>query len=120
MGSTLNATGSSVRFFLPLLLIVGGCAGPAPASPAAAVIAEAEQQVSLSGLFNVIWNGEPRFMLVDERGRAVRLMIDEPLLKRFGGAQALVQKYITVAGKRVSQTPEVVEVLAIEIGRQNR
>lgn len=109
-----------MRFLLPLLLVMESCAGPAPASPAAVVTAEAEQQVSLSGLFNIIWNGEPRFMLVDERGRAVRLIIDEPLLKRFGGAQALVQKYITVAGKRVSQTPEIVEVLAIEIGRGNR
>lgn len=107
--------GTAGSALLLVALVVEGCAGHAWARPTGAVIAEAEPRVSLSGLLNVIWNGEPHFMLLDDRGHAVRLMIDDALLKPFGGVQALVQKHITVAGKRVSQTPEVIEVLSIEI-----
>ena len=97
-----------------------GYAGHSWARPADAVIAEADQRVSRSGVLNAVWNGEPRFILLDDEGHAIRLMINDALLKSLGGVQALVQKRITVAGKRVSQTPEVIEVLSIEIAGGNK
>jgi hypothetical protein len=102
------------------LFIAEGCAGHSWARPADAGIAEADQRVSRSGVLNAVWNGEPRFILLDDEGHAVRLMIDDALLKSLGGVQALVQKRVTVAGRRVSQTPEVIEVLSIEIAGGNK
>ena len=70
-------------------------------------------QVTLSGWFHVIWNGEPRFMLVDDRGVATRLVIDEAVMRTFGGPRGLDRKRVTVDGQRVDDVPEVVRVLSI-------
>jgi hypothetical protein len=75
--------------------------------------------VSLVGRLHIIWNGEPRFMLVDTRGIAVRLVIDETMVRRFGGPQGLDRKQVTVTGERVSDAPEVVQVSSIEILGEN-
>ena len=84
----------------------------------------AEHRVSLSGWLHVIWNGEPRFMLIDDRGVATRLLIDEALIRAFGGLtsgpQGLNRKRVTIAGERVSEMPEVVRVLSIELDRQGK
>jgi hypothetical protein len=72
-------------------------------------------RVSLSGWFHVIWNGEPRFMLADDRGLATRLEIDDAVLSAVGGARALNQKRVNVVGERVSETPAVIRVLSIDV-----
>ena len=71
--------------------------------------------VSLSGRLHIIWNGEPRFMLIDDLGVAIRLVIDEAVVRSFGGPQGLNQKRVTITGERVSDTPEVVQVSSIKI-----
>jgi hypothetical protein len=70
--------------------------------------------VSLSGWLHIIWNGEPRFMLVDDQGVGVRLLIDDALLRTLGGPGALNQKRVTVTGERVDGQPETIRVLSIE------
>ena len=70
--------------------------------------------VSLSGWLHIIWNGEPRFMLVDDQGVGVRLLIDDALLRTHGGPGALNQKRVTVTGERVGGQPETIRVLSIE------
>jgi len=75
--------------------------------------------VSLSGRLHIIWNGEPRFMLIDDHGSAIRLVIDEAVVRSFGGPQGLNQKRVTITGERVSDTPEVVQVSSIKIVTEN-
>ena len=82
--------------------------------------ATAEDRVSLSGWLHIIWNGEPRFMFIDDRGTAIRLAIDETLLRAFGGPQGLNQKRITITGERVDEMPEVVRVLLIELDMEGK
>ena len=90
-----------------------------PVAPSAAestsVATTAPHRVSLSGWFHVIWNGEPRFMLADDRGLATRLEIDAAVLTAAGGTGALDQHRVTVVGERVSKSPAVVRVLSISL-----
>jgi len=50
--------------------------------------------------FHIIWNGEPRFMLIDDRGAATRVLIDPVLARPFGGARAL-----NISGSRLPGEP---------------
>jgi hypothetical protein len=75
--------------------------------------------VSLSGRLHIILNGESRFMLIDDHGSAIRLVIDEAVVRSFGGPQGLNQKRVTITGERVSDTPEVVQVSSMKIVTEN-
>jgi hypothetical protein len=91
-------------------------AGVAPRNAAAAdPVAVAGQHVSRSGWVHIIWNGEPRFMLVDDHGASIRLLIDEGLIRSFGGPQGIDRKRVIIVGERVSETPDVVRVFSIEM-----
>ena len=46
--------------------------------PAPSSARSTEQQVTLFGWFHVIWNGEPRYMLIDDQGQWTRLLLDGP------------------------------------------
>ena len=72
--------------------------------------------MSLSGWLHIIWNGEPRLILIDDQGVATRVVIDEGLTKAFGGPRGLNQKRVTLTGERVGEPPEAVRVLSIELG----
>jgi hypothetical protein len=54
-------------------------------------------------------------MLVDDQGMATRLVVDETLLRAFGGARGLNQKRVTITGERAENVPTVVRVLSIEL-----
>lgn len=90
-----------------------------PAS-GAQLIVSAEQRVSLSGWLHVIWNGEPRFMLIDDQGVAIRLVIDEALTGAFGGARALNGKRVTITGDRLGGLPEALRVVSIELETEKK
>lgn len=77
-------------------------------------------RVRLSGWLNVIWNGEPRFILVDDQGVATRLVIDEALTKPFGGIRALNRRRVVVTGERASGQPDAVRVLSIDLGAESK
>jgi hypothetical protein len=77
--------------------------------------AVASSRVSLSGRIHIIWNGGTRIMLVDDQGMATRLVVDETLLRAFGGARGLNQKRVTITGERAENVPTVVRVLSIEL-----
>ena len=94
--------------------------GPVTSVSDCGATAAAEHRVSLSGWLHIIWNGEPRFMFIDDRGAAIRLIIDETLIRAFGGPQGLNQKRVTIAGERVDETPEVVRVLSIELDMKGK
>ena len=83
-------------------------------------LVSAAKQVTLSGWFHVIWNGEPRFILVDDRGVATRLVIDEPVMRASGGPRGLDRKRVTIEGRRVVDASEVVHVLSIELDTRAR
>lgn len=70
--------------------------------------------LSLTGWLHVIWNGEPRFVLIDDRGVATRVLIDPALVRPFGGPRALNQKRVTITGEPAPDQPETVRALSIE------
>ncbi|HXJ83273.1 MAG TPA: hypothetical protein VMS64_31890 [Candidatus Methylomirabilis sp.] len=72
-------------------------------------------QVTLSGRLNVVQNGETRFFLIDDRGVATRLIIDESVMKPFGGSRGVDRKYVTIEGQRVDEMSDVVRVLSIAL-----
>jgi hypothetical protein len=82
--------------------------------------APAGSRVSLSGWFHVIWNAEPHFLLIDDRGVATALLIDEALLTAAGGARGLNRKRVTVVGQQASEAREVVRVLSIQPERERK
>ncbi len=99
-----------------LTVLAVQCLSVAPSGAESTSIATtAFARVSLSGWFHVIWNGEPRFMLADDRGLATRLEIDDAVLTAAGGTSALNQHRVTVVGERVSESPAVVRVLSIDL-----
>jgi hypothetical protein len=77
---------SSRMFGITLALsICLGCASQATSLPPddralqrPSSASSSEQQVTLSGWFHVIWNAEPRYMLIDDQGRWTRLVLDGP------------------------------------------
>jgi hypothetical protein len=76
--------------------------------------------VYLSGWLHIIWNGEPRFILIDDQGAATRVVIDEVLTRAFGGPRKLNQKRVTITGERVGEPTEAVRVLSIELGEESK
>ena len=90
-----------VRLVAPLLLA---------AVAAAPVVAE---RVSATGWLHMVANGEMRVFLVDDQGKAVRLVIDEALGRAYGGIRTLRGRRVTVSG--ISEAPETIRVQAIEI-----
>lgn len=70
--------------------------------------------LSLTGWLHVIWNGEPRFVLIDDRGVATRILIDPALARSFGGMRALDQKRVTITGEPAADQPGTVRALSVE------
>ena len=77
--------------------------------------AGAPQRVTLSGRVHIIYNGEPRFFLVDDRGVSTRLVIDDSVMRAFGGARGIDQKRVTIEGQREDDVSKPVRVLSIEL-----
>jgi len=109
-----------------LFIAEGGLDSAAPATSGGAstslcgLTASAEHRVSLSGWLHIIWNGEPRFILIDDQGVATRLVIDEALTRAFGGPRRLNQKRVTIKGERVGEPTEAVRVLSIELETESK
>jgi len=76
--------------------------------------------LSLTGWLHVIWNGEPRFVLIDDRGAATRVVIDPLLARPFGGPRALNQKRVTITGERAPDQTETVRALSIELATESQ
>lgn len=71
--------------------------------------------LALSGRFHIIWNGEPRFMLIDDQGRWTEILLDKALAKSYGGAAALNGKRVKIVGEEASVPGGSVRVLSIEL-----
>ena len=96
-----------IGLVIPMVFIVGG--GLDAAAP-----------VSLSGWLHIVWNGEPRFILIDDQGVAISVVIDEALTRAFGGPRRLNQKRVIITGERVGEPPAPVRVLSIELGTESQ
>jgi hypothetical protein len=83
-------------------------------------LASAARTVRLSGWFHVIQNGETRFFLVDDGGVAIRLLIDEPVMRAFGGPRRLDRRRVTIEGQRGDDAPDAVRVRSIELNPGGR
>jgi hypothetical protein len=76
--------------------------------------------VSFAGWLHVIWNGEPRVMLVDDQGAAHRVVIADRLARPLGGLRALNQRRVMITGEPESGPPDVIRVLTIELQAEGR
>lgn len=74
--------------------------------------------LTLSGWLHVIWNGEPRFVLIDDHGIAVRVVIDPDLARALGGARSLDRQRVVIVGEPVGGQPDVIRATAIELKRE--
>ena len=81
-------------------------------------------QASLSGWFHIIWADRPsgshpepatRYILIDDQGQWIRLLLEESLVKPLGGPLALNRKRVKIMGARVSESPGTVRVLSIKL-----
>jgi len=110
------------------ILFIAGCGldsiAPATSGGASTSLPEvttpAEYRVHLSGWLHIIWNGEPRFILIDDQGAATRIVIDGALTRAFGGPRRLNQRRVTITGERVAEPAEAVRVLSIELERESK
>lgn len=75
--------------------------------------ADVTAPLTVSGWFHIIWNGVPHYMLVDDAGKWVHLLIDEQVLRDVGGPLGLNRKRVRVTGRRLEKTPEVIQVITI-------
>lgn len=71
--------------------------------------------VYISGWFHVVWNGAPRYVLVDDRGRWTRLVLNEEITKPHGGPLVLRGKRVLVVGVYVQEPPGALSVRCIKI-----
>lgn len=74
-------------------------------------------QVSMAGWFHIIWNGGPRYVLIDERGTWTTLVIAEELLRPLGGGRALARKRVRIVGHPLSSPADTVRVLGIDVDK---
>lgn len=72
-------------------------------------------QVSLLGWFHVIWNDRPHYVLIDDQGRSTQLVLDEAVVKPFGGPRALNRKRVKVTGVPEAAPPGAIRVVSIEL-----
>lgn len=70
--------------------------------------------VRLAGWFHVVWNGDGHYLVIDDRGRSHRLIVDPELLRRQGGPRALARTRVTVVGRLISADPSIIEVTSVE------
>lgn len=59
------------------------------------------QDAPRSGWFHVVWNAQPHYVLVDERGRWAELLVRESVLAPLGGPLAINRKRVRVTGAAV-------------------
>ena len=74
-----------------------------------------DREVHLSGCFQTIWNGDAKYMLIDERGRWTRLLLDPSLTQPLGGPLGLNRKRVKVVGRLATDQEATVRVLIIEL-----
>jgi hypothetical protein len=84
----------------------------ASSSPSAPPVAVGQQR-TLSGWFHVVWNGAPRYVLVDDQGQWIELLLDETLVRPFGGPLAFNRKRVRIEGESVHAPSGGVRVLSI-------
>ncbi|MCL6508802.1 MAG: hypothetical protein K6T59_17465, partial [Bryobacteraceae bacterium] len=89
-------------------------------TPVAAVMAASRPKVAAplvakSGWFHVVWNGGPRYLLVDDRGGWTRLLLDEEIAKPFGGPLGLRGKRVKVIGVYVPEPAGALRVHCIKV-----
>jgi hypothetical protein len=74
------------------------------------------KRLTRTGWFHIIWNGEPRFILVDDKGQWTRLLLDEAMTRPFGGPLVFNRKRVKVVGVGALGA-EALCVLSIEFER---
>ncbi|MCZ7624915.1 MAG: hypothetical protein FIA90_08695 [candidate division NC10 bacterium] len=96
---------------------IGVRIGSSPSAMAGSLLAETlsypDAPLNISGWFHIIWNGEPRYTLVDDDGEWIELLIDEQVLRNTGGPRFLDRKRVRVSGFPLETRPEVIQVITI-------
>lgn len=90
---------------LEQFLISGAVFAKAMASPS--------DLVTMSGWFHIIWNGAPRYRLVDDEGEWADLLIDERVLRDVGRPRAMDRKRVRITGRRSGTGAKTIQVITI-------
>lgn len=99
-----------IAYFMLGLAILGSACTGVSSSPAQ----EMDRSVSLSGWCHTVWNAEPQYLLMDDQGRSVRLLMNVDLLRSVGGPLWLNRKRVTVVGERLPGSLQTIRVMSIQ------
>jgi hypothetical protein len=83
-------------------------------TPAVITSAPPKKQVTITGWFTTIWNGEPHYSITDDQGQTTQLLLDDEIAKPLGGPLELDRKRVTIIGEIVSDSPRIVRVLSVQ------
>jgi hypothetical protein len=101
-----------------------GCTGsgaPATGRESAPAQTPAESQVTcVVGLFQIIWNGEPRYFLTDDQGQRARLLIGDDVMRSVGGVLDFNLKRVEAIGEPADTFPDALRVISIKLDNEVR
>ena len=71
-------------------------------------------QITITGWFTTIWDGEPLYSITDDQGQTTQLLLDDETAKPLGGPLELDRKRVTIVGEIISDSPRTVRVLSVQ------
>jgi len=77
------------------------------------------KQVTITGVFTTIWNGETSYTITDDQGQTTQLLLDNETAKPLGGPLELDRKRVTIVGEITSDSPRIVRVLSVQFANAN-
>lgn len=72
-------------------------------------------EVSITGWFTTVWNGDPRYFITDDHGRTTRMLLDADLGRPYGGLLELDRTRVTITGQMVEDPPGAIRVCSIAV-----
>ena len=87
---------------------------PAETAPVPAATPTSVEQVSITGWFTTVWNGEPHYSITDGQGVITELLLDPEVAKPLGGPLELDRKRVTIVGEVTSHAPKTVRVVSVQ------
>jgi hypothetical protein len=87
-----------------------------PMAPTVAAITPTHPlQVTITGWFTTIWNGEPHYTITDDQGNAAQVILDEDVARPLGGPLKLDRQRISIVGEIISDSPMIIRAVSIKM-----
>ena len=114
IAETIRRLGRCRLAALLVCLALSACVTPGP-DAVPQVKSAANPAVVLVGTFHTFWGSEPTYLLTDDTGKAMTLLLDPELTRPLGGPQAIDQRRVRIVGHMVSDAEGVLRVTSIQL-----